>query len=112
MTNFFHRLGNKIAGVAHRAGVKAHHAIHQGAKFVAKHADSVANIADKVGNVAGVVGKVASAALPFTAEIPGVGEVVAGAAAAGKVIERGARMTSKGARVAGKVSRGMLAAGI
>jgi len=108
----FHSLGKKIGGAAHRVGAKLHHGLHQGAKFVAAHADQVANVADKVGKVAGVVGKVASAALPFTAEIPGVGEVVAAAAAGGKVIERGANMVSRGSRAAGKISQGALKMGL
>lgn len=111
-SSFIHKLGHKVGGAAHSLGNKLHHGLHQGAKFVAAHADQVANVADKVANVAGVVGKVASAAVPFTAEIPGVGEVVAGAAAGGKVIERAARMTSKGARAAGRVSKSALKMGL
>ena len=59
-------------------------------------------IAKTVGDVAGVVGNVASAALPFTAAIPGVGEVVAGLAAGGKAIEGVSRVVQKGAGTARK----------
>lgn len=111
-SSFIHKLGDKVDGAAHRVGVKARHGLHQGAKFVAAHADKVASVADKVASVAGVVGKVASAAVPFTAEIPGVGEVVAAAAAGGKVIERAARMTGQGARAAGKASNAALKMGL
>tara|TARA_R110000824_G_scaffold85588_1_gene212601 strand:+ start:539 stop:901 length:363 start_codon:yes stop_codon:yes gene_type:complete len=107
--SWVHNLGGKISGEAHRVGNKIHHSVHQGAKFVAKHADAVSNIADKVSKVAGVVGKVASAALPFTAEIPILGEIVGAAAAGGKVIERGASAVSKGAKIAGRVANAELA---
>ena len=107
--SFVHSLGGKIKDAGHRVGNKIHHGIHTGAKFVAAHADQVADVASKVGNVAGVVGKVASAALPFTAEIPGVGEVVAGAAAAGKAVEKAANVIERGARVGKKVANAELA---
>lgn len=110
--SFVHKLGHKIGGAAHRAGVKLHHNLHQGAKFVAEHADKVADVAGSVSKVAGMVGKVASAALPFTAEIPVLGEVVAGAAAGGKIIERVAQGVSRGSRMAGKASRASLKAGL
>ena len=45
-------------------------------RLVDKIAPKVESVAGRVAQVAGVVGKVASAALPFTAEIPIVGEVV------------------------------------
>ena len=107
--SFLHKLGGKVSGAAHRVGNKIHHGIHQGAKFVAKNADAVSNIADRVSQVAGVVGKVASAALPFTAEIPIVGEIVGAAAAGGKVIERGASAVSRGAKIAKRVAGAELA---
>tara|TARA_R110000803_G_scaffold153079_1_gene217994 strand:- start:169 stop:528 length:360 start_codon:yes stop_codon:yes gene_type:complete len=107
--SWVHKLGDKVSGAAHRVGNKIHHGIHQGAKYVVKHADAVSNIADKVSKIAGVVGKVASAALPFTAEIPIIGEVVGAAAAGGKIIERGASAVSKGAKIAKKVGQAELA---
>ena len=110
--SFVHSLGHKISDAGHRIGQKIRHGAHQGAKFISKHADQVAKVSDVVGKVAGVVGKVASAALPFTAEIPIVGEVVAGAAAGGKVIEKGAKAVSKGAKIAGRMSRAALKAGL
>ena len=111
-SSWLHKLGNKVGGAAHRVGVKLRHGAHQGAKFVSKHADQVANVSDTSGKVAGVVGKVASAALPFTAEIPVVGEVVGGLAAGGKVIEKGAKAVSKGAKVAKRVADKSLKMGL
>ena len=47
---------------------------------------------------------VAAAALPFTAEIPILGEVVAAAAAGGKLVQKGAGMAEKAATTAEKAS--------
>lgn len=108
-SSFVHNLGGKIKDAGHRIGNKIHHGLHEGSKFVSAHADQVANVASKVGNVAGVVGKVASAALPFTAEIPVVGEVVGGLAAGGKAVEKAANLIERGARVGKKVADAELA---
>lgn len=110
--SFVHNLGHKISDAGHRIGQKIRHGAHQGAKFVSKHADQVSKVANVVGKVAGVVGKAASAALPFTAEIPVVGEIVAGAAAGGKVIEKGAKAVSKGAKIAKRVADTSLKMGL
>ena len=47
----------------------------------------VEKAADKIGKVAGAVGSAAAMATPFTAEIPVVGEVVAGVAAGAKAVD-------------------------
>jgi len=95
-------LGNRISGAVHSIGNKVKSVVKVGRKFVHDHAGQIERIAKTVGDVAGVVGNVASAALPFTAAIPGVGEVVAGLAGAGKAIEGGARFVQKGAGTARK----------
>tara|TARA_R110000823_G_scaffold14275_1_gene47184 strand:+ start:208 stop:570 length:363 start_codon:yes stop_codon:yes gene_type:complete len=107
--SFVNNLGGKVADAGHRLGKQIHHGLHQGAKFVNKHADQVASAASKVGKIAGVVGKVASMALPFTAEIPIIGEVVGAAAAGGKAVEKAANLIERGAKVAKKVSQAELA---
>lgn len=101
---WWHNLGNKVSGVAHSLSHKVKDVVRTGEKFVDKHAEQIADVAHKVGEVAGTVGNVAAAALPFTAEIPIVGEVVAGLAAGGKLLQKGAGMAEKGARGAKKAS--------
>ena len=80
-------IGKKVAhGVS--VGVKAvGHAVKTAEDYVIDHSEAITNVADKVGDIAGKVGDVASivakgaeSALPFTAEIPIVGEVVGGVA--------------------------------
>tara|TARA_R110000822_G_scaffold14914_5_gene51972 strand:+ start:1377 stop:1700 length:324 start_codon:yes stop_codon:yes gene_type:complete len=105
---FFSRLGNKISGGAHRLG----HKIHKASGDIHRIAHKVSDVAGKVANVAGVINKVSTLALPFTAEIPILGEVVAGTAAVSKGVQLGARGISKvakyvdrGAMVANKITR-------
>ena len=93
---FFSRLGHKISSGVHRLG----HKIHEKAGEVHRIASKVADVSGKIGKVAGVVGKVASTALPFTAEIPVVGEAVAGVAGGAK-----ASMVSRGARAVDSVAK-------
>lgn len=88
------RLGHKISAGAARLGQKIH-----------EKSGQVARIAQKVGDVAGVVSKVATAALPFTAEIPVVGEVVAGTAAVSKGVQLGAKAVSRVSKVVGGAAR-------
>ena len=85
MFSFF---GKKQTGSSQ--GKKEESVWRKGWKWVGEHADPVKKAADTVASVAGTIGDVATAALPFTAEIPIVGEVVAGAAAGGKLIQVGA----------------------
>jgi len=99
---WFSSLGNRISGAVHSIGNKVKSVVKVGRKFVHDHAGQIERIAKTVGDVAGVVGNVASAALPFTAAIPGVGEVVAGLAAGGKAVEAGSRWVQKGAGTARK----------
>ena len=93
LTGNFHRLGHKLQEAEHTLGRKVHTAVH----YAAEHAGQVSKIAGKVGRAGGLVSKVATAALPFTAEIPIVGEVVAGAGAAGKLLQAGSRGVRAGA---------------
>ena len=95
-------LGNRISGAVHSIGSKAASVVKRGRKFVHDHAAQIERVSKVVGDVAGVVGNVATAALPFTAGIPGVGEVVGGLAAGGKAVEAGARWVQKGAGTARK----------
>ena len=99
---WFSSLGNRISGAVHSIGNKVKSVVKVGRKFVHDHAGQIEKVAKTVGDVAGVVGNVASAALPFTAALPGVGEVVGGLAAGGKAIEGAARMVQKGAGTARK----------
>ena len=99
---FFSTLGSRISGAVHSIGQKVKGAVKVGRKFVHDHAAQIERISKTVGDVAGVVGNVASAALPFVAAVPGVGEVVGGLAAGGKAVEAGARWVQKGAGTARK----------
>ena len=106
MFNFF---GKKHSSSS-SPGKKEESVFKKGWKWVGSHADPIKKAADSVASVAGVVGDVAAAALPFTAEIPIVGEVVAGAAAGGKLIQAGAKGVSKVAGAAGSAYRAEQAA--
>lgn len=99
---FFGLFGKKkqAKGGLHDYGKKQSSTFAKGAKAVGENAGHLADIADSVGGVAGMVGNVAGMALPFTAAIPGVGEIVAGVAAGGKAIQYGAGMVSKAAHAA------------
>jgi len=104
---FFSRLGHKISTGAHRLG----HKIHEASAGVHRIAHKVADVSGKVAKVAGVVSKVATAALPFTAEIPIVGEVVGGVAAGSKAVQgiatgvnKVAKFVDRGAVVANKLT--------
>ena len=91
-------------------GKKEESIFKKGWKWVGTHADPIKKAADSVASVAGTIGDVAAAALPFTAEIPIVGEVGAGAAAGGKLIQAGAKGVSKVAGAAGSAYRAEQAA--
>ena len=106
MFNFF---GKKHSSSS-SPGKKEESVFRKGWKWVGEHADPVKKAADTVASVAGTIGDVATAALPFTAEIPIVGEVVAGAAAGGKLIQAGAKGVSKVAGAAGSAYRAEQAA--
>ena len=96
------RLAVKAGHSATRLGRKVQHEAHRLAVKVQPIAHKVASVAGQVGKVAGVVSKVATAALPFTAEIPIVGEVVGGVAAGSKALQLGARGVGK---VAGMIDK-------
>ena len=95
------RLGQKISTGAARLGQK----IHEKSGQVARIAQKVGDVAGKVEKVASVVNKVATAALPFTAEIPVVGEVVAGTAAISKGVQLGAKGVGRVSKVVGGAAR-------
>ena len=95
-------LGNAVSGAVSYIGNKAKSVVRVGRKFVHDHAATIEKVAKTVGDVAGVVGNVASAALPFVAAVPGVGEVVAGVAAGAKIAQYGARGVQKMAGTARK----------
>jgi hypothetical protein len=95
---FFSRLGHKIKTGASRLGHKIHEV-----------SGSVHRVAHKVADVSG---KVATAALPFTAEIPVVGEVVGGVAAGSKAVQgvatgvnKVAKAVDRGSIIANKITR-------
>ena len=97
---WFGRLGNAIVGGVQKLGHAAHQGIDSAVRLVDKVAPKVEAIASKVAMGASIVGKVASAALPFTAEIPIVGEVVGGIAAGARVVQGVAKGVKKGAQFA------------
>ena len=107
----FGRLGHKIANSVGAIGQKIHDGanrigtkVKQGANYVVEHSEKIKSVADKVGDIAGKVGKVSSViakgaetALPFTAEIPIVGEVAGlaeGGSGASSLIGKGAKGVS------------------
>lgn len=95
-------LGKKAVGAV-GSGLKAvGSAARVGVKWAYDHAEKIGDIAGKVEKVAGIVGKAATSAIPWTAEIPIIGEIVAGTAGAAKVVQGGAGAV---ARVAGRVGK-------
>lgn len=104
---WFHDLGKKISGAAHTLGTKLHHAGDRATKFIHKVAPKIKSVADEISKDAGMVGKAAASAIPFTAEIPIVGEVVAGVAAGAAEVSGAAKLVSKGAGMADEATRGI-----
>ena len=102
--SWYNRLGNAITGGVQKLGQAVHHGVDSAVRLVDKIAPKVESVAGRVAQVAGVVGKVASAALPFTAEIPIVGEVVGAVAAGAKGVQAGARAVKRGAQFAEQAS--------
>ena len=106
------RLGNSIKGSAQRLGNKVHESVDAGIRLMDHVAPVVEKAADKIGKVAGAVGSAASMAIPFTGEIPVVGEVVAGVAAGAKAVQglaagakRGAQFVEKASSTAKRIER-------
>ena len=97
---WLNRLGSAITGGVQKLGKAVHHGVDSAVRLIDKVAPKVEAIASKVAMGAGIVGKVASAALPFTAEIPVVGEVVGGIAAGAKVVQGVAKGVKRGAQFA------------
>jgi len=84
-------------------GKKATNTLRKGVKWIGESAAPI-------GSVAGTIGNVAAAALPFTAEIPILGEGVAALAVGGKLIQAGAGQVAKlsgAVKEAQKVKRGL-----
>ena len=100
---FFGRLAHKEARGIARLGHKVSHEAHRLAVKVQPIAHKVASVSGNVAKVAGVVSKAATSALPFTAEIPLVGEAVGGIAASSKALQIGSRGVG---RVAGMIDKG------
>ena len=100
---WFHDLGNKVSGAVHTLGKKIHKAGNKAGKFIHKVAPKIESIADD----AGIVGDIAEAALPFTAEIPILGEVVGAVAAGGKAVSEVAQGVEYGAELAEAATRGI-----
>ena len=100
---WFHDLGNKVSGAVHTLGKKIHKAGNKAGKFIHKVAPKIESVAQTIADDAGIVGDIAEAALPFTAEIPILGEVV-GAVAAG--VEYGAELAEAATRGIERVSAG------
>lgn len=94
---WFHDIGNKIKGEVHSLGNKINKAGSKAAKFIHKVAPVIKDVASTISKDAGIVGGVAEAALPFTAEIPLLGEVVGGLAAGAEAVSGAAGMVSRGA---------------
>jgi hypothetical protein len=112
------RLGNSIKGGAQRLGHKVHESVDAGIRLMDHVAPVVEKAADKVSKVAGAVGSAAAMATPFTAEIPIVGEVVAGVAAGAKAVQglatgakRGAQFIEKASSTAKGIERDVMKAG-
>lgn len=104
--SWWSRLGKKVVSGVSTLGKKVASGVKAGVKWGYDHAEQIADIAGKVDKVAGIVGKAATSAIPWTAEIPIVGEIVAGTAGAAKVVGSAAKGVQ---RVAGAVSRGKTA---
>jgi methyl-accepting chemotaxis protein len=95
---WLNRLGNAIKGGAQRLGNKVHEGVDAGIRLMDKVAPVVDKVAGKVSSVAGRIGSVAGMAVPFTAEIPIVGEAVAGVAAGAKAVQAAAAGAKRGAQ--------------
>lgn len=115
------QLGTKIKNSASALGTKAWdgvkavgHKIDEGVDYVIDHSDTIKKVADtvgdvagKVGNVAKVVAKGAESALPFTAEIPIVGEVVGGVAGLAEGVSGVSSLVGKGAKATSLAMSGL-----
>lgn len=105
---FFGRLAHKVSSGASRLGHKVSSGARVAVKSVTDHAGEIANVSGKIAKVAKVISKVSTAALPFTAEIPIVGEAVAGTAALSKgvaIVASGVNRVAKGVNRANKVAK-------
>lgn len=104
---WFHNLGNKVKGAVHTLGNKIHKAGTKAAKFVHQVAPKIESVATTIADDAGIVGDIAEAALPFTAEIPILGEVVGAVAAGGEAVSKVARGVEYGAELAEAATSGI-----
>lgn len=104
---WFHDLGKKVSGEVHSFGNKLHQAGQRAAKLVHKVAPKIQSVAKEISEDAGIVGNVAAAAIPFTAEIPGVNLAVAGLAAGAEAVSGIAGGVEEGAELAEKATRGI-----
>ena len=98
------RLGNSIKGGAQKLGNAVNHGVDAAVRLADHVAPVVERVAHKAKQVAGAVGTAASMAIPFTAEIPIVGEAVAGVAAGAKAVQGLAAGAERGAKFIEKAS--------
>ena len=98
------RLGKSITGGAQRLGQKVHESVDAGIRLMDHVAPVVERAAGKVSKVAGAIGSAAAMATPFLAEVPIVGEVVAGVAAGAKAVQGLAAGAKRGAQFIEKAS--------
>lgn len=112
------RIGNAIKGGVQKLGHKVHQGVDAGIRLMDKVAPVVDKVAGKVSSAAGFVGNLAGASLPFTAEIPVVGEAVTGVVAGAKAVQglaagvkRGAQFIEKASSTAKSIERSVDKAG-
>jgi hypothetical protein len=110
---WYNRLGSAIVGGVQHLGQAVHHGVDSAVRLVDRVAPKVEKVANTIGRGAAVVGKIATAAIPFTAEIPVVGEVVGAVAAGAKAVQgiskgvvAGAKFAERAADVVKTIERG------
>lgn len=103
--SWMNRLGKSLNGKIQKLGDAASHTIDKAARLT----DHVAPAVEKI---AGAIGNAAAVAIPFTAEIPGVGEAVAGAAAVGKGVAAGAKLAQSAAKSIERTAKQTIKAGM
>ena len=101
---WLNRLGSAITGGVQKLGHKVNESVDAGIRLMDKAAPVVEKAANRVSQVAGAIGSGAAMAIPFTAEIPIVGEAVAGIAAGAKAVQGLAAGAKRGAQFIEKAS--------
>ena len=98
-------LGQKISGGFSRLGHKVSDGARAGVKWGVSHSEDIADISGTIAGGAEAVAKGAEMALPFTAEIPIIGEAVAGTAVAAEGVGALAGYVSVGATAVSKAKK-------